>query len=128
MDKLFDRLGFPKAHYQVHLSVVSGLPITLVADLARELGVPRSQVMKWVGGSFRFPHMSLRASEVFCRLVETLDSLLLLHEGNIDGALRWLTSPIKTLAFERPIDLIITEPGHKAVMQVVYSIEYGLPV
>lgn len=128
MDKLSDRLGFPKAHYQMHLAVVGGLPITLVADLARELGLPRSQLMKWVGGSFRFPHMSLRASEVFCRLIETLDSLLLLHEGDLDGALRWLTSPSKTLSFERPIDLIVTEPGTRAVMQAIHSLEYGLPV
>ena len=128
MDKLFDRLGFPKAHYQMHLAVVGGLPITLVADLAHELCLPRSQVMRWVGGSFRFPYMSTRASEVLCRLVETLDALLLLYEGNLDAALRWLTSPIKTLAFERPIDLIVTEPGTRAVMQAIHSLEYGLPV
>lgn len=128
MDKLFDRLGFPKAHYQRHLAVVGGLPVTLVADLAHELGLPRSQVMRWVGGSFRFPYMSTRASEVLCRLVETLDALLLLYEGNLDAALRWLTSPIKTLAFERPIDLIVTESGTRAVIQAIHSIEYGLPV
>ena len=73
------------------------------------------------------PYVS-RASEVFCRLVETLDSLLFLHEGDLDGALRWLSSPIKALSFELPIDLINTEPGHRAVMQMVHSLEYGLPV
>lgn len=128
MVKLFNQVGFPKAHYQMHLAVVAGLPIAMVDDLAQELGLPRSKVMKWVGGSFRYPRMSFRASEVFCRLIATLNSLLLLHDGDLDGALRWLTSPHMTFAFERPIDLLATESGYKAVQQVVHSIEYGLPV
>ncbi|MHA6492486.1 antitoxin Xre/MbcA/ParS toxin-binding domain-containing protein [Pseudomonas borbori] len=64
---------------------------------------------------------------MFCRLVETLDALLELHGGDLDGALRWLTSPVLVLASERPIDLLITEPGRRAVLQVILALEHGLP-
>ena len=72
--------------------------------------------------------MSARAGEVFCRLVETLDVLLVLHEGDLDGALSWLTSPVLTLASDRPIDLLATETGRRAVLQVIHALDHGLPV
>ncbi|BCG22821.1 hypothetical protein TUM18999_10120 [Pseudomonas tohonis] len=128
MQKLYDRLGLPKAHYRMHQAVLAGLPVTLAADLAHELGLPRTQVARWVGTSFRHAVMSVRAGEVFCRLVETLDVLLVLHEGDLDGALRWLTSPVLTLASDRPIDLLATEPGRRAVLQVIHALDHGLPV
>ena len=127
MQKLYDRLGLPKAHYRMHQAVLAGLPVSLVADLAHELGLRRTHVARWVGTSFRHSLMSARTGEVFCRLVETLDALLELHEGDLDGALRWLTSPVLSLASERPIDLLITEPGRRAVLQVILALEHGLP-
>lgn len=122
------RLGLPTTNYHMHHAVQNGLPTKLAADLAHELGLPCSQVTKWVGTSHRRAFMSPRSSEVFYRLVEILDALWDLYDGNRDGALCWLTSPILTLASERPIDLIVTEPGCRAVLQVIHSIEHGLPV
>ena len=40
MQKLYDRLGLPKTHYRMHQAVLAGLPVSLVADLAHELGLP----------------------------------------------------------------------------------------
>lgn len=125
---LHRRLGLPTTHYQMHHAALNGLPTKLAADLAHELGLPLSQVAKWVGTSPRRAVMSPRSSEVFYHLVEVLDALWDLYEGNVDGAVRWLTSPNLTLASERPIDLLVTESGCRAVLQVIRSIEYGLPV
>lgn len=72
--------------------------------------------------------MPARAGEVFCRLVEIVDALLELHDGNLDGALRWLTSPNMALANEQPVDLLVTEAGKCAVQQTIHAIEFGLPV
>ncbi|MBM3113623.1 DUF2384 domain-containing protein [Pseudomonas sp. PA-7-1E] len=127
MDKLYDKLGLPKAHYRLHQALLTGLPVSLATDLARELGLPLSQVTKWIGTSSRHVTMPTRAGEVFCRLVETVDALLELHEGNLDGALCWLTSPNMVLANERPVDLLVTEAGKCAVLQTIHAIEFGLP-
>lgn len=121
------RLGLPTTHYRMHHAALDGLPTKLVADLAHELGLPCSKVTKWVGASSHRAVMSPRSSEAFYHLVEVLDVLWELYEANLDGALRWLTSPNLALASERPVDLLVTEPGCRAVLQVIRSIEYGLP-
>lgn len=95
----------------MHHAALDGLPTKLAADLAHELGLPCSQVTKWVGTSPRRAVMSQRSSEVFYHLIEVLDALLELYDGDLDGALRWLASPNLMLASERPVDLLITEPG-----------------
>lgn len=128
MDKLYDKLGLPKGHYRLHRAVLAGLPVALVADLARELGLPLSRVTKWIGISPQHATMPAQAGEVFCRLVETMDALLELHDGNLEGALRWLATPNMVLANERPVNLLVTEAGRRAVQQTIHAIEYGLPV
>jgi len=127
MGKLREFLGLPAIHFQMHQEIRKGLPVMLISDLADRLYLPRSQIAKWVRTSFRHHAMSVQASETFYRLVETSDAIIELHEGGIEGALRWLTSPVQTLARQRPVDLITTKPERQAVMQVIHAIEYGLP-
>lgn len=128
MGKLYDKLGLPRGHYHLHLAVLRGLPVSLITDLARELGQSPAQVAEWVGASSRDTAISMTASEVFCRLVEILDALLDLYDGNLEGALNWLTTPNMVLANARPVDLVVTEAGKRAVQQAIHAIEYGLPV
>lgn len=128
MEKLYDKLGLPKGHYRLHVAVLTGLPASLISDLAQALGRPPIQIGEWAGASSRSAAMSLQASEVFCRLVGTLDALLELYEGDLEGALRWLTAPNVVLANERPVELLATEAGTRAVQQAIHAIEYGLPV
>lgn len=125
---LHRRLGLPTTYYWMHHAALDGLPTKLATDLAHELRLPCSQVAKWVGTSPRRAIMSPRSSEILYHLVEALDALFYLYDGNLDGALRWLTSPNLTLLSERPVDLLVTEPGCRAVLQVIRSIEHGLPV
>lgn len=125
---LHSRLGLPTTNYHMHHAALAGLPTKLATDLAHELGLPCSQVTKWVGASRRRAAMSPRSSEVLYHLVEVLDALLELYDGNLDGALCWLTSPISSLASERPVDLLVTGRGCRAVLQIIHSIEHGLPV
>lgn len=128
MNKLYDKLCLPKGHYHLHRVVLSGLSVSVIAHLARELGRSPAQVAEWIGVPSNGTAMSLQASEIFCRLVDTLDELLALHDGNLEGALQWLTTPNLVLANERPVDLLVTGPGTHAVHQVIHAIEYGLPV
>ncbi|WP_409563934.1 antitoxin Xre/MbcA/ParS toxin-binding domain-containing protein [Pseudomonas aeruginosa] len=70
----------------------------------------------------------MQAGEVFCRLIEIFDALLELYDGDLGGALLWLTAPNVVLSNERPVDLLVTESGTRAVLQAIRAIEYGLPV
>lgn len=112
----------------MHDAALDRLPKKLAAVIAHELGLPRSQLARWVGASPRRAVVSPRSSEVFYHLVEVLDALWDLYDGNVDGALRWLTSPSLALASERPVNLLVTAPGCRELLQVIRSIEHGLPV
>jgi len=72
--------------------------------------------------------MSMQAGEVFCRLIEILDALLELYDGDLGAALQWLTAPNVVLSNEVPVELLVTEAGTRAVRQAIRAIEYGLPV
>jgi putative toxin-antitoxin system antitoxin component (TIGR02293 family) len=128
MDKLYDKLALPKGHYHLHRAVLAGLPVSLITELARELGRSPIQVAEWAGSSPLGTAMSMPASEVFLRLVETLDVLLELYGGNLEGTLHWLTTPKAVLGNEQPVDLLVTAAGWRAVQQAIHAIEYGLPV
>lgn len=121
---LHRRLGSPATHYQMHHAAMDGLPTKLAADLAHELGLGRI-----VGRNITSPsrHVSTVKRDPLspCRI---LDALLELYNGNLDEALRWPTSPNLTLASERPVDLLVTEPGFRAVLHLIHPIEHGLHV
>jgi putative toxin-antitoxin system antitoxin component (TIGR02293 family) len=45
--------------------------------------------------------------------------------GDLEKALRWLRKPNRVLGFEKPLDLIATEPGVALVRRALGTIEYG---
>lgn len=128
MGRLHEKLGLPKGHYYLHVAVLAGLPVSLISDLSSELERSPAQVAEWVTASPDSAVMSMQVGEVFCRLIEILDALLELHEGDLGGTLRWLTAPNVVLSNERPVKLLVTEYGTRAVRQAIRAIEYGLPV
>lgn len=83
MGMLHEKLGLPKGHYYLHVAVLAGLPASLVSDLASELERSPAQIAEWITVSHGSAVMSIQAGEVFCRLIETLDALLELHEGDL---------------------------------------------
>jgi hypothetical protein len=85
VSKLFDKLDIPKGRYYLHLAVLAGLPVTLIADLTRELGRSPVQIAEWVGVSACGESMSVKENQVYCRLVGTLDVLLGLYDGNLEA-------------------------------------------
>ncbi|RPS68441.1 hypothetical protein IPC995_19410 [Pseudomonas aeruginosa] len=128
MGRLCEKLDLPKGHYYLHIAVLAGLPVSLVSDLASELERSPEQIAEWVTASLGSAVMSMQAGEVFCRIIEILDALLELHEDDLGGTLRWLTAPNVVLSNERPVDLLVTGSGTRAVRQAIRAIEYGLPV
>lgn len=55
-------------------------------------------------------------------------SILALAEsvmGDRDRALSWLTAPKRSLGGETPMDLLDTEPGARAVEELLYGIDEG---
>ena len=105
-----------------------GPPVSLISDLASELERSPAQIAQWITASPGSAVMSIQAGAVFCRPIEILDALLELYDGDLGGALHWLTAPNVVLSNERPVELLVTGFGTRAVRQAIRAIEYGLPV
>ncbi|RNF69125.1 hypothetical protein EFJ98_17780, partial [Pseudomonas putida] len=104
MERLREKLDLPRGHYYLHVAVLAGLPVSLISDLASELERSPAQIAQWITASPGSAVMSIQAGEVFCRLIEILDALLELYDGDLGGALHWLTAPNVVLSNERPVE------------------------
>lgn len=62
----------------------------------------------------------VRTSRVFARAIE-------LFEGNADGARQWLTSPLRALGGNSPLEFAMTDIGAIEVENLVGRLEHGIP-
>ena len=101
------------------LAAQSGLTISVIAPV---LGIPeRTLARRKVAGKFS-PHESerlWRVSTVFERAVE-------LFEGDVAGAVKWLTTPQKALTRQTPLAYLRTELGAREVENLIGQLEYGV--
>jgi putative toxin-antitoxin system antitoxin component (TIGR02293 family) len=101
------------------LAALSGLPVTLIASV---VGIPeRTLARRKVAGRF-MPDESerlLRISAVFEKAVE-------LFEGDVAGAVTWLTRPKKALGHQTPLTYSRTELGAREVENLIGRLEYGV--
>jgi len=97
------RIGFSAAE----LAAVVGISEKTVSR--KQLGRERLDVVEG-DRTMRLVHFTLEAARAF---------------GDLDKAIRWFRKPNRLLAGEKPIDLIITEPGAALVSQTLGNVEYG---
>ena len=101
------------------LATLSGLPITLVAST---LGIPeRTLARRKAAGRFA-PDESerlLRISTMFEKAVE-------LFEGDVSGAVTWLTSPKRAFGRQTPLAYSRTELGAREVENLIGRLEHGV--
>jgi putative toxin-antitoxin system antitoxin component (TIGR02293 family) len=110
-----------------------GLPAQILASLAADLGMQRTQVSKILGISERTlsrriaSHSKLTAEESdrtvrLARVLANVKDTL----GTMDKASRWLQAPNRALHGEAPFDLLDTDAGVQAVETVLGRIAYGV--
>jgi putative toxin-antitoxin system antitoxin component (TIGR02293 family) len=101
------------------LAALSGMPVTVIAST---VGIPeRTLARRKAGGRFA-PDESerlLRISTVFEQAVE-------LFEGDVAGAVTWLTSPKRALGDRTPLAYSRTEVGAREVESLIGRLEHGV--
>ena len=101
------------------LTALSGLPVTLVASV---LGIPERTLARRKAAGRLAPDESerlLRVSTVFEHAVE-------LFEGDVAGAVAWLTGPKKWLGHQTPLAYSRTEVGARYVEDLIGRLEHGV--
>ena len=101
------------------LAALSGLSVPPIASV---LGIPeRTLARRKAVGRFA-PDESerlLRISTVFEKAVE-------LFEGDVAGAVTWLTSPRRALGYQTPLAYSRTELGAREVENLIGRLEHGV--
>ena len=110
-----------------------GLPVSTVTRLAGELDVERKTVARVLGISERtlsrrianHGRLSAEESDRTVRLAR-MYAMALETLGTTQKASTWLQRPNRALGGERPLDLLDTDTGARAVETVLGHIEFGL--
>lgn len=111
--------------------VFTELPFAHSESVRERLGASHEQMARIIGIS---PRTYQRRSQqgwlapAESAKVEMLGALLDLGErvhGSVDEAGGWLTSPIVSLAGQRPIDLLRSVKGYERMKDKLLQIEYG---
>jgi putative toxin-antitoxin system antitoxin component (TIGR02293 family) len=111
------------------LPVRRGLPMRAFEVVCGALGVPRERLARVV----QVPVRTLARRKVFKpdeserilrvgRLVERAQEVL----GSEEAARRWMTQPVRALGGAVPLDHADTEPGARAVEDVLGRLEHGV--
>lgn len=97
----------------------SGLNLQTVADV---IGIPERTLARRKASGRLAPEESerlLRLSSLFEKAVE-------LFEGDVSGAVNWLTSPKRAFESQTPLDYARTEVGAKEVENLIGRLEHGV--
>ena len=101
------------------LAALSGLPVTLIAST---IGIPeRTLARRRAAGKFATDESErlLRISTMFEKAVE-------LFEGDVPGAMTWLTTPKRALGYQTPLAYSRTELGGREVENLIGRLEHGV--
>lgn len=101
------------------LSELSGIALTAIVHA---IGIPERTLARRKATGRLAPEESerlLRISTIFERAVD-------LFEGDIAGAVNWLTTPKKAIEGRLPLDYSRTEPGAREVENLIGRLEHGV--
>ena len=97
----------------------TGLPI---ASLAAVVGIPeRTLARRKVTG-----RLTMDESERLLRIAAVFEKATQLFEGDVAGAVTWLTSPRQALENETPLAFSRTEIGAREVENLIGRLEHGV--
>ena len=103
-----------------NLQSLSGLALPLLATV---IGIPTARTLARRKASGKLaPHESerlLRVSSIF-------EKAVVLFEGDVPGAVRWLTAPKKALGERPPLAYSRTELGAREVENLIGRLEHGV--
>lgn len=130
---LWEQLGIPGGGQALHDALQEGFPYAVFERLAEatgftpqvlreSLGIPRSTLQRREQAG-RFTEAE---SDRLYRFAEVYQAALALWRGDTEAAQRWLSSPVKGLGFQRPIDMLHTMVGTQQVLDLMGRLRHGV--
>ena len=132
-DEFWKALGLPAGRLQLHAAVKEGVPYSVYTRLAAASGLERRELARYVGissatlrrrakaGRFR-----LDEGDRLYRFAVVFKSAVELFEGDRERARGWILNPVHGLGERRPVEMVTTTVGTKAVLDLVGRPEHGV--
>lgn len=127
-------LGIPSDPLSIHLWVVSGISPHILIRLIESVRSDMKTICHLIGISRSTVNRKLRhgtpltltqGTRVY-GVIQTLDAVISLHDGDLARAMSWLHCSAKGLGGERPADVLATPMGVQAVIELIARIEHGV--
>jgi putative toxin-antitoxin system antitoxin component (TIGR02293 family) len=130
---LWNNIGIPQRGLALHAAISKGFSYTVflqIADITRiskkELAAnlsidPDTLLLRAKSGSFN----SYESDRLY-HFTDMLSKAAELFQGNLDEAVVWLSSNIKGLGGNRPVDMLSTSSGSDAVTDLIGRLEHGV--
>ncbi len=117
----------------LHRNVERGLAFAALLRLGRLMALP----LGTLGETLRIPARTLQRrkargrlgadeSDRLLRLTRVYGKALELFEGDNDGALQWLRTPLTALGGWAPLAMSTSEPGAQEVFHLIGRLEHGI--
>ncbi|OLF61071.1 hypothetical protein BTN33_02535 [Aeromonas veronii] len=131
---LLEALGIPRDPLGAHLWIVDGVAPDIVYRLAELMKTDVGTVCQGAGISrstlarklrIAVPLSISQGTRVY-GVAQALDAVLSLHEHDTTKAISWLSRPARGLGGIAPADVLTTQMGILAVVDLVGRIEHGV--
>jgi putative toxin-antitoxin system antitoxin component (TIGR02293 family) len=117
----------------LHALIEAGLRWSSIERLARALALPLAQIAETLRIAPRTltrrreeGRFDADESERLVRLGRLVDQAVLLFEGDLPAARRWLAAPLPALGDHSPLALARTEVGAREVESLIGRLEHGI--
>ena len=133
---IFDSLGIPSDPLGAHLWIVAGVAPGIIHRLAELMNTDSGLICRLAGISRSTVARKLRigaplsisqGARVY-GVVQALDAVLSLHEHDTTRAISWLSRPAWGLGGIAPAEVLTTQMGVLAVVDLVGRIRHGVCV
>ena len=132
-DDFWKALGLPSRRLELHEAVKEGIPYTVYTKLAAVSGLEIKVLARYVVISSptlrrraQAGRFTLDEGDRLYRFAVVFKSTVALFEGDRERARRWILNPVRALGGRRPVEMVATTAGTKAVLDLVGRLEHGV--
>tara|TARA_A200000159_G_scaffold75547_1_gene70212 strand:+ start:3645 stop:4082 length:438 start_codon:yes stop_codon:yes gene_type:complete len=130
---VWDIIDIPPRGCRLEEAIASGLPYSIYIRVASYADMTNSEFVGLLDISLstlsrraNTGRLSVGESEKVIRLIQMINTGVILFEGNKDKAISWLKSPSRGLNGIQPITMISTYAGTSEVLELIGRLENGV--
>lgn len=131
---IWSTVNLPLSGIELRDVVLRGMPFSSFQSLAEMLCIDEEMLGKHIGISSELlsnatteGFFSLCESRRLYGLVVALQASCELFEGDVQAAMSFLQSPMRCFNSKTPLEMLVTEEGTSAVIDLIGRLEHGIP-